>query len=176
MASDLGWTLVRSQFDSRPTRQVWVRSRFFCLELFSYSASVCSIHSVVHQCTLGAARTAVVHPLGHSLHPHHSIFLLVLGRQRFSWRARPIFLQVGLLCLWLVWSLFHLVRRSCLPTVCSVDLATSFPVRQVSAASPCAAPACCVQNGCIQSGVLFGRWVHLLCLDALPDLLGTLGG
>lgn len=67
---------------------------------------------MVYQRTLGASCTAVFHQLGDPPHPHYSLFLLVLGRQWFSGRTCHLFLQVGLLRLWFVWSLFHLVRRT----------------------------------------------------------------
>ena len=77
---------------------------------------------MVYQCTLDPTRTAVFHPSVHCPDPHHSLLLLVLGRQRLAWRARHLFVQVGLFCLWLVRSIFHLVRR--LPMVCRPGLSS----------------------------------------------------
>ena len=67
---------------------------------------------MVYQRSLGAPRTAVFHQLGDPPHSDYSLFLLVLGRQWFSGRTCHLFLQVGLLRLWPVWPLFHLVCRS----------------------------------------------------------------
>lgn len=112
MASDLGWTLIRSEFDTHPTRQIWVRFHFFAHVLLSFLASVCAIYTVVHQRTLGAPRTTLLHIHGNTPNSHDSLLLLVLGRQRFNWRPRRQFIQVGLLCLWPVGSLLHLVCLS----------------------------------------------------------------
>ena len=112
MASDLGWTLIRSELHSHQTRQIWVQCHSFIVVSFSYSILVCSVHPMVHQRTPAAPRRFDLRPCVHPLYPHHPLLFLVVCRPGPGWRTGRLFVQVGLVRICSARSFLHLVCRS----------------------------------------------------------------
>ena len=109
MASNLGATPIQTEFRAQGTRQIWVSRYDIENQHLLMPLVVCALHTVLHQLPTASHRPPLCHRPGFDGDPDYCV--LRLGRRglRLGRRSGPEFLQMGLLCVWSLCILLHLV-------------------------------------------------------------------